>query len=155
MLACRGFHMGVLKAVRNTFHRTLDFDEAAGITPDFLPGPLPWSSTALLADWQGVGVWKKLLLQDRLRDCRAPKLLALLQISLGSLPRNSERSIPARRLQGCQLPVSPPCRKTRSKSLEALEMCNSLASPSARGCRKSALSWGPQSFWCFQFQVLT
>jgi len=41
--------VGLLKAVRKHFHRTFDFDEAAGFTPDFLPGPLPWSSTAFLA----------------------------------------------------------------------------------------------------------
>lgn len=35
--------------VRNILHGKFDFDEAAGITPDFLPVPLPCSSTVLLA----------------------------------------------------------------------------------------------------------
>lgn len=153
VLTCWSFCMGLLKVVRNILHGTFDFDEAAGITPDFLPGPLPCSSPVILAGWQRVGVWKKLLLQDCLRDCRAPKLLAPLQISLGRMPRNSERSIPAHKLRGCQLPVSPPGRKTRSKGLEALEMCNSLTSQAATGPRHTALSWGPQSFWCLQFQL--
>lgn len=127
-----GFLDGATKLVRNILNGRLDFDDGAATTPHFLPVPLPCSSTGLLTGWQRVGVWKKLLLQDCLRDCRTPKLLASLQISLGRMPRNSEQSIPTHKLQGCQLSVSPPGRKKRSQSLKALEMCNSLASQTAR-----------------------
>jgi len=46
----------LLKAVRSVLYGMFDFDEAAGIMPGFLSGPLPCSSTVLLADWQRVGV---------------------------------------------------------------------------------------------------
>lgn len=149
------FHVGLLKVVRNIFNGTLDFDDTAEITPDFLPGPLPCSSSVFLTSWQWVGVRKKLLLQDYLRDCRAPKLLAPLQISLGRMPRNSEQSISAHKLQGCQLSVSSPGRKKSTKSLEALEICNSLAPQAAGGSRQNSSSRRPQSLMSLVLDIIT
>lgn len=149
------FCVGLPKVVRHIFNGTFDFDDPAEITPNFLPGPLPCSSSVFLTSWQRVGVRKKLLLQDYLGDCSAPKLLALLQISLGRMPRNSEQSISAHKLQGCQLSVSSAGRKKRSKSLEALEMCKSLATQAAGGSRQNSSSWGPQSLMSLVLNIIT
>lgn len=42
------FCVGLPKVVRHIFKGTFDFDDPAEITPNFLPGPLPCSSSVFL-----------------------------------------------------------------------------------------------------------